>query len=137
MMIRMQMKCVNFGIVTVSGRRLPVLPMGGHDRADATYFSARAYRYLIGSRQIHPAFKSIWTSSCQPKHWVLFWLLLKNRLNTKNLLRRKNMNPDSFYCEMCLLQKEENLRHLFFRCPFAKNCRNQIGVTVPTWLKPE
>jgi hypothetical protein len=33
-----------------------------------------------------------------------------------------------------LLQKVEGLRHLFFRCPFAKNCWAQIGINVPTWL---
>jgi hypothetical protein len=27
--------------------------------------------------------------------------------------------------------------HLFFKCPFAKNCRRRIGVTPPTWLKPD
>jgi hypothetical protein len=30
-----------------------------------------------------------------------------------------------------------NLRHLFFRCPFAKNCWLQIAVLVPMWLKPD
>jgi septation ring formation regulator EzrA len=47
-------------------------------------------------------------------------LLLKNRLNTRGLLKRKDMSLDSYNCELCLLQKEENLRHIFFRCPFAK-----------------
>jgi hypothetical protein len=28
-------------------------------------------------------------------------------------------------------------RHMFLRCPFANNCWLQIGVIVPTWLKPE
>jgi hypothetical protein len=47
------------------------------------------------------------------------------------------MNLNSYDCELCLLQKEEMLHHLFFTCPFAKNCWNQIGVLVPSWLKPE
>jgi hypothetical protein len=29
------------------------------------------------------------------------------------------------------------LRHLFFRCPFVKNCWRIIGINVPTCLKPE
>jgi hypothetical protein len=47
------------------------------------------------------------------------------------------MQLDSYDCELCLLQKEEKLRHLFFKCPFDKNCWNLIGVFVPTLLKAE
>jgi hypothetical protein len=53
------------------------------------------------------------------------------------MLRRRNMQLDSYDCELCLLQKVESLRHLFYRCPFAKNCWAQIGVVVPTWLTLE
>jgi hypothetical protein len=44
---------------------------------------------------------------------------------------------ESYDCELCILQKEERVRHIFYRHPFAKNCWNSIGITVPTWLKPE
>jgi hypothetical protein len=27
-----------------------------------------------------------------------------------------------YVCELCILQCEKKLRHLFFKCPFAKNC---------------
>jgi hypothetical protein len=47
------------------------------------------------------------------------------------------MQLDSYTSELCLLQREESLRHLFLKCAFARNCWNQIGVMVPTWLKPE
>jgi hypothetical protein len=68
---------------------------------------------------------------------VFFWLLLKNRLNTRRMLQRKNMALDSYDCELCLLQREESLRHLFFKCSFTKNCWSLIGVNVPSWLTPE
>jgi hypothetical protein len=97
----------------------------------------KAYNHLMGSIALHPAFRWLWSSSCQPKHKVFYWLLLKNRLNTRGLLRRKNMMLDSYSCEICILQKEEKLRHLFFRCPFAKNCWNLIGVQVPHWLRAD
>jgi hypothetical protein len=29
------------------------------------YSSSRAYKHLIGSQPVHPAFKWLWTSSCQ------------------------------------------------------------------------
>ena len=87
---------------------------------------------MIGTRMIHPAFKWIWTSKCQMKHKVFFWLLLKDRLSTKDILRRKNMQLDSYTCELCILQKIERTSHLFFRCRFAKACWNSIGISFST-----
>jgi hypothetical protein len=48
---------------------------------------------------------------------------------------RENMQLDSYTCELCILQREEKLLHLFFKCSFAKNCWLQIGVVVLTWLR--
>jgi hypothetical protein len=67
----------------------------------------------------------------------VFWLLLQDKLNTRGLLRRKHMHLDSYTCEVCLLQKEERLRHLFLACPFAKNCWEIIRIHVPSWMRPQ
>jgi hypothetical protein len=99
------------------------------------YSSKKCYNHLIGSQPVHLAFKWLWKSHCQSKNKVFYWLLLRNRLNTRELLRRKNMTLDSYTCDLCILQKEEKLRHLFYRCPFAKQCWLQIDIVVPTWLK--
>jgi hypothetical protein len=45
------------------------------------------------------------------------------------------MHLESFTCDLCILQKKKKLRHLFYRCPFAKQCWLQIEINVPTWLK--
>jgi hypothetical protein len=63
--------------------------------------------------------------------------LLNNRLNTTGLLRRENMYLDSYTCELCRLQREGALRHLFLKCSFAKKCWLKVGVLVPTWLRAE
>jgi hypothetical protein len=47
------------------------------------------------------------------------------------------MHLDSYNCELCILQREETLGHLFFKCSFARNCWQLIGVVVPSWLRPE
>jgi hypothetical protein len=47
------------------------------------------------------------------------------------------MQLESYTCDLCILQKQESLSHLFFRCSFAKKCCQQVGVLVPTWLKPD
>jgi len=43
---------------------------------------------------------------------------------------------DSYSCELCILQREESLKHLFFRCRFARNCWASIGVHYPVHLSP-
>jgi hypothetical protein len=47
------------------------------------------------------------------------------------------MHLESYTYEMCLLQRVKNVRHLFLGCSFAKKYWLQIGVHVPTCLKPE
>lgn len=71
------------------------------------FSASKAYKFLIGHRQTHPAFKWLWKSCCQPKHKVFLWLLMKDRLSTKNILRRKNMHLDSYNCDLCQMLTEE------------------------------
>lgn len=37
---------------------------------------------------------------------------------------------ESYTCELCILQMDETVEHLFFRCNFAKNCWNSIGIPI-------
>jgi hypothetical protein len=53
---------------------------------------------------------------------VFFWLLLNDRLNTRNLLHRKRFHVQSTSCVLCNLDIEETLMHLFFTCEFAQLC---------------
>jgi len=79
---------------------------------------------------VHPAFKWIWASPYQHKHKVFFWLLLKDRLSTRNVLRRKNMVIDSYNCVLCSCSVEETTQHLFLSYNFAKQCRNILGINL-------
>jgi hypothetical protein len=85
------------------------------------YSASKAYNHLIGSQVVHPTFKWLWKSSYQQKHKVFYWMFLQNRLN-RVLLRRKRMQLESYTCDLCILQKQKTLRHLFFICSFAKKC---------------
>lgn len=49
---------------------------------------SKPYKHLSGHAMVHPDFKRIWKSSCQNKNKVFSWLLLKDRLSTRELLRR-------------------------------------------------
>jgi hypothetical protein len=92
-------------------------------------FSAKkAYLQLMGTSQFNPIFKTLWKNPCQPKHTVFFWLLMWDRLSTRNLLRRRNMTLESYSCVLCQLGVEETSQHLFFNCQFSVLCWNQVGI---------
>src|SRR4051812_44792843 len=55
-----------------------------------------------------------------------FWLLLHDRLNTRNLLKRKNFHLQAYSCVMLDCNLEEDISHLFMECPFAARCRDFI-----------
>lgn len=70
------------------------------------------------------------------KHKVFFWLVLNDRVNTTGLLKRRNMFLEAYDCELCILQKKENLEHLFLNCVFARKCWALLGIQYPTTLHP-
>lgn len=64
--------------------------------------------------------------------WKMFlWLLLADRLNTRNMLRRRQykLDNDDYSCLLCQNPPEEDLLHLFFDCPFSSRCWSTLGVS--------
>lgn len=55
-------------------------------------------------------------------HKFFFWLMLRDRLNTRAMLQRKNMHLDSYCGVLCVVNIEEDIMHLFFECPFSSAC---------------
>jgi len=51
-----------------------------------------------------------------------FLLLLKDRLSTRELLKRRNMELPSYNCVLCSEEAEESVFHLFIGCHFAISC---------------
>jgi len=92
------------------------------------FSSAAAYRMLLGQHNTEPIYRWIWKSHCQPKHKVFCWLLVKDRLSARNILRRKHMNLESYNCEICSQRVEETVEHLFWDCAFARQCWAFINV---------
>jgi hypothetical protein len=66
-----------------------------------------------------------------------FWLLLHDRLNTRELLRRKNMDLQDYSCVLCTRNIEEDVLHLFLECPFSKWCWRFVSVHWNTSLLPQ
>ena len=75
-------------------------------------------------------FKRIRKTNCQHKHTVFFWLLLKDRLSTRSLLKRKGMDLPSYNCVLCSSQVEESRFHLFLDCLFAQRCWEILGLQI-------
>ena len=55
------------------------------------FSTKKAYRYLIGHEEVDPIFKRLWKTCCQNKHKVFFWFLLKEKISTRNIFKRRNM----------------------------------------------
>ena len=65
-----------------------------------------------------------------PKFKVFCWLLINDRLNTKEMMLRKHWHiEDGPNCVLCQQSVIEDVDHLFFSCEFAKNCWDTIGVS--------
>jgi hypothetical protein len=94
------------------------------------YSSSKYYHYHF--RDIQPNLTILWTwkSKCIPKIKFFAWLLLNDRLNTRNILRRRRkFLEDGYTCVLCLEDVEESVEHLFFDCPSAACRWFALGIT--------
>lgn len=94
----------------------------------------KAYKSLIGHADTPRIFSWLCKCSCQPKHKFFFWLLLKDRLSTRNLLKWRNMELQSYTCVLCGVETKESLDHLFISCPFALACWHFVDIQVDPTL---
>jgi hypothetical protein len=96
----------------------------------SSYTSAKFYSFLFEAVPCDKVLQAIWTSKCLPKLRVFAWLLFTDRLNTKDIMNRKQwVVQGGPSCVLCNTNSLETTEHLFFQCPFAYQCWNQIGVT--------
>jgi hypothetical protein len=100
------------------------------------FSSSKIYKQLRGLSNTHAAYNWLWKSACQNKHRVFFWLVLKFILNTRGVLRRRNMNLECYECVLCNQQTEESIEHLFIGCPFAVQAWHSINLDVNSDLLP-
>ncbi|XP_071677070.1 uncharacterized protein [Lolium perenne] len=59
-----------------------------------TFTASRYYQQLFVEVTVIPVFKWIWKSSCIMKHKFFDWLLLNDRLNTRDLLKRRHWKSE-------------------------------------------
>jgi hypothetical protein len=85
-----------------------------------SYSSKMFYQHQFMELQPERAMLWIWDSKCIPKIKFFSWLLLNDKLNTRNILkRRKEVLDEGYNCALCHSGCEETMEHLFFDCPSA------------------
>jgi hypothetical protein len=79
------------------------------------YFSMkRMYNKLIGDQHTPKPILDSWNTCNFPRQKFFAWLMVNNRLNTKDMMMKKN-----FYVEFSEWPNE-NIMHLFFECSFSQ-----------------
>lgn len=96
------------------------------------YTAKRFYEFCFREVQVDPEFCLIWKSKCTMKIKVFLWLLLADRMNTRDMLRRRHYNiGNDLSCMLCDTRARETVEHLFFDCPFSVSCWNKLNITWP------
>lgn len=97
----------------------------GHQR----YSSSKFYQYQFRSLQPHRSVTWIWKTKYVPKIKFFAWLLLNDRLNTRNILRRrKKFLEEGYSYVLCQDSVQETIEHLFFDCPSAVSRWYALGI---------
>jgi len=101
------------------------------------YSSKRFYSYAFKELDAHPIFKIIWKCKCSPRVKFFAWLILVDRLNTKDMLQRRHLNIQGTpICVMCAAGSLETIEHLFFECSFAQDCWSKLEINWDLSLNP-
>jgi hypothetical protein len=88
----------------------------------ASYSASKFYHLPYKNVQPPRPFLWIWNFSCSNKVRVFSWLLLMDRLNGRNILRRKKhkLEGNNYNCVLCPNGREETTFYLFFHALSAK-----------------
>jgi hypothetical protein len=89
------------------------------------YTSSKFYSLNFKSIEAQLPFKWIRRSKITKKLKIFIWLVFRDRINPRNLLKGKNFNIQGgdYSCVLCNLHIEYTY-HLLFQCPFSTECWN-------------
>jgi hypothetical protein len=93
------------------------------------YTAAKYYNHLYENVVVCPLFKWIWKSKCIMRVKMFAWLLLSDRLNTRDMLQCRHWHVTETYdCVLCSGQHRETRDHLFFNCQFSMRVWNYLQI---------
>lgn len=86
--------------------------------AGAVYTISKGYHWLLGPAPSFPLARAIWSRVVVPKHGFNLWLVVQNRLLTRDRLEGWRMIIPDSSCPLCETRAETNA-HLFFACEYS------------------
>jgi hypothetical protein len=90
-------------------------------------FSVKSLYLYLSARRINFPCKVLWKLRIQLRIKVFCWLVIKNRVLTRDNLKKRGRKGKGL-CEFC--DNLESQNHLFFGCPLARYVWNVVGVAL-------
>jgi hypothetical protein len=85
------------------------------------YSTKKVYLQMVDAPDAPNVFKWIWKSCVLSKQKFFYWLMIQNRVNTKERMVHKSFFVQNDKCVLCDEQVIEDREHLFFECDFSRN----------------
>jgi hypothetical protein len=96
---------------------------------DGAYSSSRYYKHCFKDQKASLVFSWIWKSKVMLRIRVFAWLMVSDRLNTRDMIRRRHWNvTDVFHYVLCPTHTTEDWQHLFFKCSFSIRIWNYLQI---------
>jgi hypothetical protein len=94
------------------------------------YTAAQFYRKIHAHIKVPSVYRWLWKSCCIMRHKMFAWLVLRDRINTRDLIQRRHWHvTDDTHCELCPGHIYEDRAHLFFECNFSVRIWNYLQIT--------
>ncbi|KAH0675380.1 hypothetical protein KY285_023181 [Solanum tuberosum] len=90
------------------------------------YSITRSYIDLRGTHSSSHIAECIWSVVAQPKHRFILWLVVQDRLLTKERMLKMNISVEEANCCLCDAQKLETAKHLFSECPWFTEVKRNV-----------
>jgi hypothetical protein len=91
------------------------------------FFAVKSMYSFLVAKKVNFPFKALWTLKLSLRIKVFCWLAIKNRILTKENLKKKEWKRVEL-CEFC--DDHETQEHLFFPCPLAKYVWSVVSVSL-------
>jgi hypothetical protein len=91
------------------------------------YAASKFYMHIHAHIQVPKVYHWLWKSCCIMKTKTFAWLLLSDRINTRDMLLRRHWRvTEDNHCELCPIRSYEDRIHLFFECNFSRRIWNYL-----------
>ncbi|XP_074283135.1 uncharacterized protein LOC141607680 [Silene latifolia] len=98
------------------------------------YTARVGYQWLLGQHQKVQWFSYVWNRVALPKVNFVNWLVINQRLLTKDRMGRFGILTDGL-CFLCG-NAAESTAHLFFECGFSRRCLQLVQMWLPAPWQP-